>query len=499
VNSRFDTGIRSPLDDAILQHNAGKSLEAWRKIDDLPFDFERRRASVLVETGGKRLLVIKGAPEGVLGLAAAVDPGDGRAVPIDEAARGALARIHDQEVARGHRVLAVAWKALPDDTVELRPEDESELVIAGFCVFVDPPKATAATAIARLAAAGVRVKVLSGDNDAVVRQLVDTLGVPARGLLTGAEIAALSDMALAARVETVDLYARVSPDQKTRIVRALRARGHTVGFLGDGVNDAPAIRSADVGLSVDGATDVAREAADMILLAPDLGILADGVEEGRRTFTNILKYVRMGTSSNFGNMLSMALASLVLPFLPLAPVQILLNNLLYDLSEIGIPLDRVDSGDLASPHAWDMNAILRFTLVMGALSSLFDIVTFTVLLRVFHAEPPLFQAAWFAESMATQILVIFVIRTRAHAWVSRAHPALVASSLGALAVALAIVLSSVGATFGFAPIPTPILATIGAIVVAYLVCAEVAKRWCERPVHPSQADRPGRARSAQRP
>ena len=290
-------------------------------------------------------------------------------MPLDTAARARIERIEAGQSARGFRLLAVAWKAMPDNRGELAPDDERDLVIAGFCVFVDPPKASAAEAISRLAAAGVRVKVVSGDHDAVVRHLVETLRIPTRGTLTGRDIDELTDAALIGRVETVDVFARVSPDQKTRIIRALQAHGHTVGFIGDGVNDAPAIRAAEVGISVEGATDVARAAADIILLAPDLGVLAEGVAEGRRTFANILKYVRMGTSSNFGNMLSMALASLVLPFLPLLPIQILLNNLFYDTSEIGIPFDRVDGEDLDHPRAWDLREVLRFTLVMGSLSS----------------------------------------------------------------------------------------------------------------------------------
>jgi Mg2+-importing ATPase len=290
----------------------------------------------------------------------------------------------------------------------------------------------------------------------------------------------LSEPALVARVEDVDLFARVSPDQKSRIIRALQARGHTVGFIGDGVNDAPAIRTAEVGLSVDGATDVARSAADMIMLSPDLGVLADGIEEGRRTFANILKYVRMGTSSNFGNMLSMALASLVLPFLPLLPVQILLNNLLYDLSEIGIPFDRVDEQDLSRPQAWNMGGILWYTLVMGALSSVFDLGTFALLVRGFDASPEVFRTAWFVESTATQILVIFVIRTRGIAWASRANPLLVTSSLGALAASFVMVMTPLGQSFGFVGLPAIIVAAITGVVITYLAAAEATKTFAVR-------------------
>ena len=476
VNSRFETGIRSALDEAILAHAADHDLATWTKIDDVPFDFDRRRVSVLAAHGAERLVVVKGAPEEILARAVSVEEPDGRVVPIDEARRAALAAIHDERCAAGLRLLGVAYRIVEPDRATIAATDETDLVFAGWCVFVDPPKASAGPAVARLEAQGITVKIVSGDAAAVVKHLVATLGLPAQGLMTGEEIERLDDLQLAARVAEVDLYARVSPDQKMRIIRALRARGETVGFLGDGVNDAPAIRAADVGLSVDGATDVAREAADMILLAPDLSVLADGVAEGRRTFANILKYVRMGTSSNFGNMLSMALASLVIPFLPLTPIQILINNLIYDLSEIGIPFDDVSAAETARPQAWDMRGLLVFTVMMGTLSSLFDIATFAILRLVYAAPAAEFQTAWFIESMATQILVIFVIRTAAPFWRDRPHPILTVTSLGALAAAIWLALGAFGPTFGFVVLPMSLIATIGALVVAYFVLAEVLKR-----------------------
>ncbi len=476
VNSTFGGGIRSPLDSAIARAWGERDLKDWRKIDEIPFDFERRCVSVLAEHAGRRMLILKGAPEAVLARVSRAGNGAGDSKALDAATRAALETRQHDDAAQGYRLLAIAWKDMAADVQELRVEDESDLTIAGFCVFVDPPKPSAAAAVARLAAAGVRVKVISGDHEAVVRHVVETLKIPAHKLLTGAEIEALTQSALVHRVQGTDLFARVSPDQKVRIIQALQTRGHTVGFIGDGVNDAPAIRAAEVGLSVDGATDIARSAADMILLAPDLGVLADGVQEGRRTFANILKYVRMGTSSNFGNMLSMALASLVLPFLPLLPVQVLLNNLIYDLSEVGIPFDDVDRDDLARPRAWDMRGILRFTLIMGALSSLFDLATFAVLVKGFHAGAAEFRTAWFVESIVTQILVIFIIRTYGPAWKSRAHAVLVASSLGALVLAIALIASPVGRGIGFVPVPGAIVATIAVLVAAYLASAEAVKR-----------------------
>jgi Mg2+-importing ATPase len=478
INSKFETGVHSPLDEAIIQHCPQAFLEGWTKIDELPFDFERRCVSILAENDHDRCLVIKGAPESVLARASSVEKG-GQTVPLGDPERAALRRIHDEQTALGHRMLAVAWRPLERRQTALTPESETNLIIAGFCVFVDPPKESAAVAIARLANQGVQIKVVSGDHEAVVRHVAETLKMPHRALLTGTEVDILTDSALAARVADVDLFARVTPDQKTRIIRALQARAHTVGFLGDGVNDAPAIRAAEVGLSVEGATDVARSAADMILLAQDLGVVADGVEEGRRTLANILKYVRMGTSSNFGNMLSMALASVVLPFLPMLPVQILLNNLLYDLSEIGIPFDNVDGEDLARPRAWNMQAILRFTLIMGTLSSLFDFAIFAILHYVFDVGVGLFRTAWFVESMATQILVIFIIRTAARAWSSKPNSWLVASSLGTLTVALLLPLTPLGAAFEFVHIPNHIALAVVVIVAAYLSSAELIKRFSQ--------------------
>lgn len=479
VNARFESGLKSPLDEALIEHMAERELTGWTKIDERPFDFERRRVSVLAERGADRIEIVKGAPETVLALCDFAETAEGETVPLDGVLRDRMVRLHDERCTEGLRLLGVAWKAAPGrDRIE--NDDDDGLVFAGYCVFVDPPKPSATSAVARLEAAGVAIKVISGDAAPVVRHLVGTLALPVNGMLTGSEIAHLSDQALSARVEEIDIFARVTPDQKTRIVRALRARGHTVGFIGDGINDAPAIRAADVGLSVDGATDVARDAADMILLAPDLGVLADGVLEGRRTYANIMKYLRMGTSSNFGNMLTMAVASLWLPFLPLTPVQVLLNNLLYDLSQIGIPLDGADSEDLAKPHAWDMAAIMRFTAIMGPLSSIFDIATFALLIGVVHAGIGEFRAAWFIESMASQILVVFVIRTSLPFWRSRPHRALVASALLGLAGALALPFGPWSGVLGFTSPSVALVAGIAGLILIYLGAAEMLKGYALR-------------------
>jgi Mg2+-importing ATPase len=353
--------------------------------------------------------------------------------------------------------------------------DETGLTFEGLCTFADPPKASAPAAVARLAAAGVRIVVLSGDDPVVVGRLAKTVGLRSERTITGVELERLGADALKVRARDTDVFARLAPDQKVRIVHALRASGEVVGFLGDGVNDAPGLKAADVGLSVDGATGVARAAADMILMDSDLAVVADGVEEGRRTFANILKYVRMGASSNFGNMLSMAAASLFLPFLPMLATQILLNNLLYDVSEVGIPFDRVSPEAIAQPQHWRMPDIVRFAAVMGPLSSVFDLATFGLLHLVFRAAPEVFRTGWFLESIATQVLVVFLIRTRMRPWRDRVDPLLAATTLGALGVALAIPFSPLGEWFGFrAPSAGQFLA-LAAVVAAYLTCAELLK------------------------
>ncbi|MDB5594547.1 MAG: Cation-transporting ATPase [Hyphomicrobiales bacterium] len=479
-NSRFASGMRSSLDDALMAE-APAGADDWTPAGDLPFDFDRRRASILVTRGTERQLITKGAPESLLPLCTQAEAADGSLVPLDDALRAKITTLLEAKGRAGFRLLGIAWRPMPADRDKIAMTDEAGLVFVGCAVFLDPPKASATAAVARLAKAGVRVKVISGDAAPVVQHLVETLGLPAQGILTGDEIFELSDLALAARVVETDLFVRISPDQKSRIVRALRRTGHTVGFIGDGINDAPAIHAADVGLSVEGGTDVAREAADIILLAADLGVLADGVAEGRRTYANIMKYVRMGTSSNFGNMLSMALASLILPFLPLAPLQILLNNLIYDVSEIGIPFDTADEEDLAKPRAWDMKAVLRFTLVMGPLSSLFDGATFALLRLVLHADVATFRTAWFIESIATQILVIFIIRTSRPVWASRPNIVLTATSLGGLAVALTLALTPLGHIVGFVPLSLPVLATMAAVTFTYLTAAEALKRFAVAP------------------
>ncbi|RXF69893.1 magnesium-translocating P-type ATPase [Hansschlegelia zhihuaiae] len=471
-------GDNSPLDKALSA--AGPSGEDWRALAAAPFDFQRRRSSVFAERAGARLIIVKGAPEAVLAVCSTVRRA-GAWRELDDDARMRVADVVDQAASQGLRCLAVATRAPAEsDAPTLSPADERELALEGLCFFADPVKPTSRDAIARLAGMGVRVKILSGDAQAVVAHVAREVGLHASTVLTGDQVAALGDEALAERAASVDLFARLDPDQKVRVVRALSQAGHTVGFLGDGINDAPAIRAADAGLSVDGATDVARAAADLILLEADLGVLAEGVAEGRRTHANILKYIRMATSSNFGNMISMAVASIALPFLPLTPVQVLLNNLLYDVSEAGIPYDAVDPDEARAPHGWDIAHIYHFTLIMGLLSSAFDLASFAILRLAFGAPEAAFQTAWFIESMITQILVVFVIRTGGPCWATRPHPLLIASSLGALGCAIALALAPLGSLFGFANPGAPALAAMLAISCGYLIAAELAKRMIMR-------------------
>ena len=480
VNARFETGLKSPLDEALLAHVAHHDLDGWSKVDELPFDFERRCVSVLADHDGQRMEIIKGAPEAILAACTQARARNGAIGPLDPTLRQALAARAGDQGSHGFRLLGIAFRPAAG-RARIDPRSEHDFVFAGYCAFVDPPKASATSAIAKLGAAGVSVKIISGDAPEVVQHLVAELGLGPRRLLTGDEVGRLSDAALAARVQHVDLFARIAPDQKTRIVKALQRRGHTVGFIGDGINDAPAIRAADAGLSVDGATDVAREAADMIMLDGNLDVVADGIAEGRRTYANILKYIRMGTSSNFGNMLTMAIASLWLPFLPLTPIQVLINNLLYDLSQTGLPFDSADKEDLALPHSWDMAALLRFTLVMGLLSSVFDFATFGLLLGPLHADVGQFRTGWFVESMATQILVVLVIRTAGPAWRSEANPALIASAGLGLLAAVALPLSPAAALLGFGPLPLLTGLAIVLLVLAYLGASEALKRYALRP------------------
>ena len=476
VNSRFESGLRSPLDDAILRHG-NLDVAGWRKRDEVPFDFERRRVSVLADApDGRRLLVVKGAPEELLGRCERWERAAGAApLPMDEDARARARALFESLGEQGMRVLAICWREVEPARVVAEARDEEGLVFAGFAAFLDPPRADAREALAALAARGVAVKILTGDNERVARHLCRELGIEVSGELSGAEVGRLDDEALATAAQQASLFCRVSPAQKTRVIAALRARGRVVGYIGDGVNDAPGLRAADVGISVDGAVDVAKDAADVILLRHHLTVVVAGVDEGRRSHANVMKYLRMGTSSNFGNMFSMAGAAVFLPFLPLLPAQVLLNNLLYDLSEMALPLDRVEAEELSQPHRWDLEGIRRFMFAFGPLSSLFDFLTFGVLLWGFAAGPELFRAGWFVESVASQVLVIFCIRSRRPAAAGHPHPALVAAAVGVAAVAALLPLANFAPALGFAPPPAALYGVLAVLVAAYLWLVEKLK------------------------
>ena len=479
LNSYFESGLKSPLDDAILAHEE-VDVSGWTKIDEVPFDFERRRVSVLVERASARRLVVKGAPEDVLRLCTQYQDAAGQTVALDDAARHRIDTLFDRLGEDGFRVLGIAWRDVALDHPHAVVSDESALTFAGFAAFLDPPKASAGTAIAAMAASGVAVKIVTGDNERVTRHVCTQLGVPIDGVLTGTEVALLNDDALRARVESVNLFCRVNPGQKNRIISALKARGHVVGYLGDGINDAPSLHTADVGISVDGAVDVAKQAAAMILLEHDLMVLHAGVLEGRRTFGNVMKYIMMATSSNFGNMFSMAAATLFLPFLPMLPLQILLNNLLYDVSEVTLPQDNVDEEDLARPKRWDMGFIRNFMLTIGPISSVFDFLTFYLLIKLFEAQEAMFRTGWFVESMATQVLVIFVIRTRRNPLRSRPNRWLALTSLAVVVTAMALPFTMLAPYLGFTPLPPAFFALLGVLVVAYLLMVEKGKQWFYR-------------------
>lgn len=466
-----DTGSvgGSPLDQALANSPATAHLRPGLRIATqlalLPFDHDRRMVSVLAREGGVTTMVTKGAPETVLD----------RCVDVPVEARAALSR----EFAAGNRVVAVATRATT--AAQIVPADESELCLLGFLVFLDPPKSGAAEALQRLAGLGITVKIVTGDNPAVAAKVCDELGLAGDAVLTGNDLDAISDEELPGAVDATTVFARVSPEHKARIVQARRRDGSGVAFLGDGVNDALALHGADVGISVDSGTDVAKDAADVILLEKDLAVLADGVTEGRRIFANTIKYVLMGTSSNFGNMFSAAGASLFLPFLPMLPSQILLNNLLYDTSQLAIPTDNVDEKQLRRPSHWDIAFIRRFMVVFGPLSSVFDFATFAVMLGIFHAGAVEFRTGWFVESLATQTLIIFAIRTRRVPFF-RSHPslpltlaALAVVTVGALLPALPI-----AGVLGFSPLPGAYFVTLAVMVVAYLVVIEIGKTWFYR-------------------
>lgn len=479
VNAALETGIDNPLDAAIVAAGAaaGLTTEGLTKIDEIPYDFVRRRLTIVVVEGddpGHHLIVTKGAFASVLDCCTAFER-DGAELPLDAAARAELEAVFEARGRDGFRVLALATRR-----VAARPDygrdDERGMVFRGFLVFLDPPKPEARETIRNLARLGIAIKVISGDNRHVTAHMARSVGLDATSMLTGEDLAGMRDEALWHLAPRTDLFVEIDPQQKERIVRALQRTGHSVGYLGDGINDAPALHAADVGISVAEAVDVARESADIILLSRDLDVLRQGVEDGRRTFANTLKYISITTSANFGNMISMALATPLLPFLPLAAKQILLNNFLSDLPSLAISSDNVDPERLSSPQRWDVKGVRQFMIVFGLISSAFDLLTFGVLLYVFHAGQAAFQTSWFMISLLTELAVVLVLRTRRPAFRSRPGRLLLWSTLAVAAATFAVpFLGAASAMFGFVPLSAMELAAVVAIVGGYVVATEIAK------------------------
>jgi Mg2+-importing ATPase len=476
VNSSFQTGIRSPLDAAILGRG-GVDLSSYHKIDEVPFDFDRRRLSVVVDApdgGARRLLITKGAPESVLGQVTGVEVA-GKIEPLDAGLREQCGGVHQQLSANGLRVLAIAYRWM-DARAAYSRDDERDLVLAGFLSFADPPLPGVNEVLDDMKRDGVAVKILTGDNNLVAGHVCRSIGLGDLEIVTGDDVSRMDDLALGHVAEQTTVFARVSPAQKNRIIAALKRRGHVVGYMGDGINDAPSLHAADVGISLISATDVAREAADVILDKRSLRVLHQGILEGRRASGNMMKYLLMGTSSNFGNMFSMAAASIFLPFLPMLPTQILLNNFLYDLAQITIPSDNVDRDYLSRPQRWNLHTIRDFMLFIGPISSVFDFLTFYVLLRVFHASETLFHTGWFVESLATQTLVLFVIRTMGNPLRSRPSGALTATTLAIVAIGAVLPLTPIAGLLGFTVPPIGYLVFVAGATIAYLLLVEIAKR-----------------------
>jgi len=463
----------NPLDDAVLQHDH-PDIHAYSKIDEIPFDFERRRVSIVVEREAERLLITKGAPESVLPVCSRYEL-NGQLTLLEADSRARCETTYRDLCARGFRMLAVAYAVVPQQEV-YRANDEKDLVLAGFLTFSDPPLDTAKLALEALRRDGVEVKILTGDNELVTQHICAQVGLSNGRIVLGDEIERMTDTALAHVAEQASVFARVSPAQKNRIILALKHRSHVVGYLGDGINDAPSLHAADVGISVSTAVDVARDAADIILLERSLNVLHEGIIEGRKAFGNVMKYLLMGTSSNFGNMFSMAVASLFLPFLPMLPTQILLNNFLYDLAQVTIPTDHVDNTFIHKPQRWNVKMIRDFMIYIGPLSSIYDFLTFFALLKVFHASEQLFHTGWFVESLATQTLVIFIIRTAGNPLRSRPSVALTATTITVVMAGIVIPFTSTGKILGFVPLPFAFFIFLAGASVTYLLLVEVVKR-----------------------
>ncbi len=476
INSTYQTGIKSPLDEAILQHGT-LDVRGYSKIGEIPFDFERRCLSVIVRHEEACLLITKGAPERILACCTAYES-NGECKPLDgvsgEVLKKYVNRYRDLS-SQGYRVLAVAYRLLSPQEV-YRKTDEQNLVLLGFLTFADPPKADVAQVLQALKNDGVHVKIVTGDNELVTRHVCELVGLESSRIVLGRELEQMTDPALAQVVEEVNVFARVSPAQKNRIILALKSRKHVVGYIGDGINDAPSLHAADVGISVSTGVDVAKDAADIILLEQSLQVLHQGILEGRKAFGNVIKYLLMGTSSNFGNMFSMAGAYVFLPFLPMLPSQILLNTFLYNLSQVTIPTDNVDASYSRKPQHWDIKLIRNFMIFIGPVSSIFDFLTFFVMLLVFKANAVLFHTGWFVELLATQTLVLFSIRTAGNPLRSRPSRPLTITTLLIVALGILLPYTPLAGPLGFAPLPLLYYLFLAGVMVSYLLLVELVKR-----------------------
>ncbi|MDR5726393.1 MAG: magnesium-translocating P-type ATPase, partial [Terriglobia bacterium] len=474
LNSHFETGIKSPLDDAILKHES-PSVEGYNKVDEIPFDFNRKRLSVVVRYADECLLITKGEAESVFAICETVAIG-GVAQPFDDSRRAEAESTLKKLGAEGYRVLGVAMATVEKQAM-YNVAAERAMTLVGLGAFLDPPKDGVLSVLEALKGNGISVVVMTGDNQYVTQKIARDIGLNADLILLGNQVDSMNDAAVAYQAENGAIFVRMSPEQKNQVILALKARGHVVGYMGDGINDAPSLHTSDVGISVMNGVNVAKDAAKIILLEKDLAVVNDGVLEGRRSFANIMKYIIMGTSSNFGNMFSMAAASLFLPFLPMLPSQILLNNFLYDVSQISIPSDNVDFAMQQRPKRWQIGFIRQFMTIIGPISSLYDFLTFAVLLWVFHASTNqrLFHTGWFVESLATQTLVVFVIRTSANPLKSRPSRALMISVLAAVGVATALPYTIVGKFMRFTPLPMSLLLAIAFLAVTYLFLVQAVK------------------------
>jgi len=479
LNSYFEAGIKSPLDDAILEHEH-PAISEYSKVDEIPFDFRRKRLSVVVQQGNERILITKGEAESVFAVCRTVTI-DGDVREFDESWRSLAEETLRNLSADGYRTLGVAVRSV-EKLDGYSVADEQDMTLVGFAAFLDPPKEGVLSVLESLRRNGIFVVILTGDNQYVTQKVARDIGLSTDRILTGDQVDEMDDAALAHQAENGAIFARMSPEQKNRVILALKLRRHVVGYIGDGINDAPSLHTADVGISVMNGVAVAKDAAKIILLEKDLEVLNEGVIEGRRSFANIMKYILMNTSSNFGNMFSMAAASLFLPFLPMLPTQILLNNLLYDISQIALPSDNVDPELLRRPKRWRIEFIQQFMVIMGPISSIYDFLTFGALLWMFGAytNAALFHTGWFVESLATQTLVVFVIRTAGNPFKSSPGRPLMMGVFAIAAVATILPYTPVGRLLSFVPMPSALLGVIAALAVTYLLLVQVVKLWFYR-------------------